>query len=117
MNALALLPGAYHPGAVFMCSNATKYGKIRRIKDADGRPFYESGTIDGKNVIVNDQIPAGTILLFNPMYYHLNTQQEITIDISDQSGFRNAQIDYRGYALMDGKPLLSEAFVLLEPAS
>lgn len=117
MDALALLPGAYHAGAIFVCSNKTKYKYIRKIKDNDGRPFFEQGMIDGKTVVVNDQVPDKKILIFDPAYYHWNAQQEITLDISDQSGFRSAQIDYRGYAIMDGKPLLSEAYVLIDEAT
>lgn len=114
MDALSLLPGAYHVGAIFVCNTKTKYQKIKKVKDDEGRPMFTEGMIDAKAVIVNDRLPDGKILLFNPEYYHMNSQQEITIDVSDQSGFRAAQIDYRGYALMDGKPLLDEAFVLIE---
>lgn len=117
MDALALLPGPYHPGAVFVCNTKTKYKYIRKIKDAEGRPFFDQGMIDGKPVVVNDQIADKKILICNPAYYQMNAQQEITIDISDQSGFRSAQIDYRGYAIMDGKPLLSEAFVLIDESA
>lgn len=114
MDALALLPGPYHVGAIFTCNTKTKYKKIKKIRDNEGRPFFTDGMIDGKQVVVNDQMPDGKVLLMNPRYYHINSQVEISIDISDQSGFRNAQIDYRGYAVMDGKPLLAEAFVLIE---
>jgi len=114
MDALALLPGAYHVNAIFVCNTKTKYQRIKKVKDQEGRPMFTDGMIDAKAVVVNDRIPDGKILLFNPEYYHMNSQQEITIDVSDQSGFRAAQIDYRGYALMDGKPLLAEAFVLIE---
>ncbi len=117
MDALALLPGDYHAGAVFVCSTKTKYKYIRKIKDNDGRPFFDQGMIDGKRVVVNDRVADKKILICDPSYYHMNTQKEITIDISDQSGFRNAQIDYRGYAVMDGKPLLAEAFVLIDEAA
>ncbi len=116
MDALALLPGDYHANAVFVCSNKTKYKYIRKIKDNDGRPFFDQGMIDGKKVIVNDRVPDKKVLICDPSYYQMNAQKEISIDISDQSGFRNAQIDYRGYAVMDGKPLLKEAFVLIDEA-
>lgn len=114
MDALSLLPGPYHAGAVFVCNTKTKYQKLRKIKDNEGRPFFTEGMIDGKPVVVSDQMPDGQIVLGNLAYYHMNMQVEIRVDISDQSGFRNAQIDYRGYAVMDGKPLLDEAFVLIE---
>lgn len=117
MDALALLPGDYHANAVFVCSTKTKYKQLRKIKDGEGRPFFDQGLIDGKRVVVNDRVADGKILLCDPEYYHMNAQQDITIDISDQSGFRSAQIDYRGYAIMDGKPLLAEAFVLIDEAA
>lgn len=114
MDALSLLPGPYHAGAAFVCNTKTKYQKLRKIKDNEGRPFFTEGMIDGKPVVVSDQMPDGKIVLGNLSYYHMNMQVAIRVDISDQSGFRNAQIDYRGYAVMDGKPLLDEAFVLIE---
>ena len=79
--------------------------------------MFTEGMIDGKDVIADDQVPDGKLLLMAPAYYHMNAQQEIGIDFSEQSGFRNAQVDYRGYAILDGKPTLSEAFVLLEEAA
>lgn len=117
MDTLALLPSAYHPEAVWLCNTKTKYGKLNKIKDNEGRPMFTDGRIDGKEVIAADQMPDGKLLLCCLSYYHWNTQGEIAVDISDQAGFRNAQVDYRGYAVMDGKPLLDEAFVMLEEAA
>ena len=117
MDTLALLPSAYHQGAIWVCSTKTKYTQLRKIKDGEGRPMFTEGMIDGKDVIPDDQVPNGKLLLMAPDYYHMNAQQEIGIDFSEQSGFRNAQVDYRGYAILDGKPTLSEAFVLLEEAA
>ena len=114
MDALALLPSAYHPNAVWLCSTKTKYNRLRKIKDNEGRPIFSEGTIDGKPVVPADQIPDGKIVLCDLSYYQMNTSKDIMIDISDQAGFRNAQVDYRGYAIMDGKPLLDEAFVLID---
>lgn len=117
MDTLALLGSAYHQGAIWVCSTKTKYTQLRKIKDGEGRPMFTEGMIDGKDVIADDQVPDGKLLLMAPAYYHMNAQQEIGIDFSEQSGFRNAQVDYRGYAVLDGKPTLSEAFVLLEEAA
>lgn len=117
MDTLSLLKSPYHAGAIWVCSTKTKYTQLRKIKDDEGRPMFTEGKIDGKDVVPDDQVPDGQLILFNPAYYHMNAQQDITIDISDQSGFRNAQVDYRGYAIMDGKPTLSEAFVLLQEAT
>lgn len=117
MDTLSLLGSAYHQGAIWVCSTKTKYTQLRKIKDGEGRPMFTDGMIDGKSVIPDDQVPDGKLLLMAPAYYHMNAQQEIGIDFSDQAGFRNAQVDYRGYAVMDGKPTLAEAFVLLEEAT
>lgn len=116
MSALAALASPYHAGAVWVCSTKTKYKGLKSIRDNEGRPMFTDGRIDGKDVVVDDQIPDGKVLLGNLKYYHINMQAGIQIDVSEQSGFRNAQIDYRGYAIIDGKPLLDEAFVLIEEA-
>ncbi len=124
MDMCALLPSGYHPGAIWTMSTKTLYQKIRKLKDSDGKPLFTTnaadafgGFLDGKRVIANDRVTDGTILLLSPAYYHWNTSHDITIDISNDSGFRNATVDYRGYALMDGKPLLDEAFIKLTEAA
>lgn len=124
MDMCALLPSGYHPGAIWTMSTKTLYQKIRKLKDSDGKPLFTAnaadafgGFLDGKRVVANDRVADGAILLLSPAYYHWNTSQDVTIEISNDSGFRNATIDYRGYALMDGKPLLDEAFIKLTEAA
>ena len=118
VSCVALLPTMYHQNARFIMPRATLFGSVRLIKDAFGRPIFVPdaretgpGTILGYEVVMDDLMPADTILFGDLDYYHANVQEGPIIDISTESGFTAAAIDYRGYMLMDSKPLLSEAFV------
>ena len=119
-----LLKSGYHKNAVWMMSAATLYGRVRTIKDNTGRPLFTpqpaepfGGYLDGKRVACVDNLAEGTILLGDPRYYHINIQAGVELAKSTESSFGKAAIDYRGYALRDGKPLLDEAFIKMSEAT
>ena len=43
--------------------------------------------------------------------YYGNFAESITVDKSEHSSFRKNLTDYRGSAIFDGKPIVSDAFV------
>ena len=43
--------------------------------------------------------------------YYGNFAESITVDKSEHSSFRKNLTDYRGSAIFDGKPTVSDAFV------
>lgn len=123
MKPLANMGAAYLPNAKWCMHSATLYGEVAKIKDANNKPIFVQdtaagveGRLMGKPVVVNDYMPAGTILFGDFRYYMMNFPQPIVFEKSRESGFRRATIDYRAVAVADGKPALSEAFIKLESA-
>lgn len=89
------------------------------IKDGNGRQYavvdYANGggySFLGVNVVEEDAIPDNAVLVGDfKQGYVVNFNKDITIMQQDQN--RYAKTDYTGYAIVDGKPLLTEAFALL----
>lgn len=123
-KALALMQRGYNAGAKFAMSNATLYNTVYGVIDANQRPIFiqdaqnESvGYIFGKEVILDDHIEDGTILLGNFQYAGFNLPQGIALEKSTESSFRSGLIDFRAMAIADCKPLVDEAFVKLSATS
>lgn len=120
LSAVALLPAGYAAGAKFAMSTATLFGTVYPLKDGDGRYFFtdpESGGVRrlfGFEIVLDDNIPAGTILFGNFRYYGVNIPQGVAIEVSRESGFTSGLIDYRALCIADGKPIVPGAFVKVE---
>jgi HK97 family phage major capsid protein len=123
VDGLALLPTAYHNSAVFVMNRKSLFGGLRKIKASDGQPIFTYNpqdraamTILGYPVVLNDYVPDDTILLGDFSYYRLNFSQAPTIEASREAGFTSGKTVFRGLAVADGKPALSEAFVKIVKA-
>ncbi|UXR34941.1 phage major capsid protein [Staphylococcus simulans] len=119
-KALGLLKRGYSAGAKFAMSNATLYNQVYGVMDANERPILNHDAqsddihrIFGKEVIIDDNIEDGTILLGNFQYAGFNLPQGIALEKSTESSFRSGLIDFRCMAVADCKPLVDEAFVKL----
>lgn len=124
VDGLALLPTMYHPTAVFVMNRKTLFSGIRKIKATDGQPIFTYNPQDaaraailGYEVIVDDYIADDTILLGDLNYYRMNFSLNPTIESSRDAGFNNAKTTFRGLAVVDGKPVLDEAFVKISKAT
>lgn len=124
VDCLALLPTMYHPQAAFVMSRKTLFSGIRKIKTTYGEPIFTYNAQDPANlsilgypVIVDDYIADDTILLGDLSYYKLNFSLAPTIETSREAAFTYGKITYRGMAVVDGKPALSEAFVKISKAA
>ena len=123
LAAVALLPAGYAGGAKFAMSTATLFGKVYPLKDADGRYIftdYESGGVRrlfGFEIVIDDNIPAGTILFGNFNYYGVNMPQGVAVEMSRESGFTSGLSDYRALCIADGKPIVPGAFVKVAVAA
>lgn len=122
-KALAMLKRGYGAGAKFAMSNATLYNSVYSLVDGNKRPIFISdpkneaiGYILGKEVIVDDNIPDGTIILGNFQYMGYNLPQGLMVETSRDSSFKSGLIDYRAMAIADTKPLVAEAFIKLSEA-
>ncbi|MGX0038146.1 HK97 family phage major capsid protein [Staphylococcus warneri] len=123
-KALGLLKRGYSAGAKFAMSNATLYNQVYGVMDANERPILNHDAqsddihrIFGKEVIIDDNIEDGTILLGNFQYAGFNLPQGIALEKSTESSFRSGLIDFRAMAVADCKPLVDEAFVKLTGAT
>ncbi|PNH22975.1 phage major capsid protein [Staphylococcus haemolyticus] len=123
-KALGLLKRGYSAGAKFAMSNATLYNQVYGVMDANERPIFnhdaqreDVGHIFGKEVVIDDNIEDGTILLGNFQYVGFNLPQGIALEKSTESSFRSGLIDFRCMAVADCKPLVDEAFVKLSTTS
>lgn len=124
MDALGLLPTMYHNNAVFVMNRKTLFGQVRKIKTQDGAPIFAYNAQDraamsilGYTIVMDDYMPDGEILLGDLDYYFMNFAQAPAIEKSSEAGFRSGKLVYRGLAVADGKPALSEAFVKIAEAS
>jgi HK97 family phage major capsid protein len=117
LNAIALLPAGYAGGAKFAMSTATLFSQVYPLKDSTGAYLFtntESGgqhRLFGFQIVIDDNIPAGTILFGNFRYYGVNVPEGVAIEVSRESGFTSGMIDYRALCIADGKPIVSSAFV------
>ena len=117
---IAKLPGSYAGGAKFAMSTATLFGSIYPLKDGDGAYLFtdvESGGVRrlfGFPVVLDDNIPAGTVLFGNFRYYGVNVPEGVAMEVSRESGFTSGLIDFRALCIADGKPIVPSAFVKLE---
>ena len=120
LAAVALLPVGYANGAKFAMSAATLFGTVYP-SGGKREDFLFMDTETGGNrrlfgfpIVIDDNIPAGTILFGNFRYYGVNIPQGIAIEVSRESGFANGLIDFRALAIADGKPIIPGAFVKCE---
>ncbi|MDU0439713.1 phage major capsid protein [Staphylococcus haemolyticus] len=123
-KALGMLARGYAQNAKFAMSNATLYNQVYGVMDNNQRPIFiqdaqreNVGYIFGKQVIIDDNIEDGTIILGDFNYVGYNLPQGIMLESSRESSFRSGLIDYRAMAVADCKPLVDEAFVKLSTTS
>lgn len=117
------LKRGYAQGAVFTLNNTTLFNRVMAVEDTTGKPMFTDptnggvGYILGKPVVVDDFLPDDTILFGNFQYYGVNMPQDILLEVSRESSFKQGLIDYRAMAVADGKPIIPEAFVKLTVAA
>lgn len=123
-KALGMLSRGYAQNAKFAMSNATLYNQVYGVMDNNQRPIFiqdaqreNVGYIFGKQVIIDDNIEDGTIILGDFNYVGYNLPQGIMLESSRESSFRSGLIDYRAMAVADTRVLMSEAFVKLSTTS
>lgn len=123
LGLVAKLKGGYAAGAVFAMNNTTLYNRVMSIVDTTGKPIFTNpidggaGVVLGKQVVVDDFMPDDTVLFGNFQYYGVNMPQDILLEVSRESSFKQGLIDYRAMAVADGKPIVPEAFTKLTVAA
>ncbi len=120
LAAIAKLPAGYAGGAKFAMSTATLFGQVYPLKNGDGDYLFtdtERGGVHrlfGFEIVLDDNIPAGTVLFGNFRYYGVNVPEGVAVEVSRESGFTSGLIDYRALCIADGKPIVPGAFIKIE---
>lgn len=114
---VALLPAAYDAEAKFLVNKKTLFGKIKSIVDSQSRPIFDPAekTLLGYPVLVDDYVTTANGALYLGRWADVvgNLSQDIVVDRSNESGFLNNSIDFRGTAIFDSKPSKVDAIVRL----
>lgn len=119
-SAIALLPASYDGNAKFVMNKATLWSKAANITNSAGNPIFIAdaaegfaGKILGYPVLVDDYVGTakGDIYLADFKNIVGNLSEGPVVERSNESGFRNGTIDYRGYVSFDSKPARTDAFV------
>ena len=71
----------------------------------------------GYDVILDDYMPANTIIFGDLSYYHFNFASDVSVEADKSVAFRTGSTVFRAMALADGKPTLPEAFNLYTRAA
>ena len=124
LELVSLLPPGYAAGAKFAMSYSTLYSQVYPLQTATGDFIFfanspeNSGAVRlfGFPIILDDNLPFGTILFSNFKYYGMNIPQGIMIETSRHASFDRGLIDYRAIAIADGRVILPAAFVKLSVA-
>ena len=113
VKVVAALKRGYASGACWAMNNAALYNLFYSMVDSNGRPIFIAdpkaegiGKILGFPVVVDDYLPAETILFGNFNYMGYNLPEGITIEASRESSFKSGRIDYRAMAVADCKPIV-----------
>ena len=119
-NLVALLPAGYDAEAKFLVSKKVLYNNIKGIVDTNKRPIFDpvEKTLFGYPVIVDDYVPSDKNQVFLGKWTDVvgNLSQPVTVDRSEESGFLNNSIDFRGTAIFDSKLAKNDAIVWLANA-
>ena len=119
-NLVALLPAGYDAEAKFLTTKKTLYNDIKGILDTNKRPIFDpvEKTLFGYPVVIDDYVPSDKAQLYLGKWTDVvgNLSQPVNVARSDQSGFLNNSIDYRGTAIFDSKLAKTDAVVLLKNA-
>ena len=108
LDLMSYLPTAYHYNAKWLMNNATFYGQVLAMEDANGNPLHKNAIdaagvarIYGKEVLLDDHVAANEAYFgdFTKVVGNLST--DIRIDKSAEAGFLNASTFYRGLVGFD----------------
>lgn len=113
----ALLPAAYDGEAKYLVSKAVLFQKIKSIVGTDGHPIFDpvAKTILGRDVIIDDYVGTAKNALYLGRWKDIvgNLSQPVVVERSNESGFLNNSVDFRGVAIFDSAPAKKDAIVRL----
>jgi HK97 family phage major capsid protein len=118
INIIAALPSGPAKNAVFAMPRKLFFTDVIGIEDQAGQPVVHADVespakynVLGYHVILDDNIPADTILFGDFKAYKMNVAKAPVISSDDSVGFRTGTRVYRSLALAGGKLALADSFV------
>lgn len=100
----AALSATAKKNATLMMSTNTLYKKIRKIKDSNKNPIFDtnSNKVMGREVTECDVVPDDVIIFGDFSEYQFNWNKDIEITKSGEAAFASGDTVFRGLALADG---------------
>lgn len=118
VNIISKLPSGPAKNAVFAMPRTLFFTDVLGIEDKNGQPVCHADVespakynILGFHVILDDNVPADTILFGDFKAFKMNIAKAPVISSDDSVGFRTGTRVYRALALADGKLATNDAFV------
>ena len=115
---VAALPSGPAKNATFAMPRKLFFTDVIGIEDQAGQPVCHADVaspakynILGYPVVLDDNVPADTILFGDFKAYKMNMAKDPVISSDDSVGFRSGTRVYRALALADGKLAMASAFV------
>lgn len=115
---IAALPSGPAKNATFAMPRKLFFTDVIGIEDLQGQPVVHADVespakynVLGYHVILDDNIPADTILFGDFKAYKMNIAKAPVISSDDSVGFRTGTRVYRALALADGKLAMANTFV------
>lgn len=115
---IAALPSGPARNATFVMRRALFFTDVLGIETPSGEPICHTDlespakyNILGYPVILDDNVPADTMLFGDLKAYKLNIAKAPQVTSDDSVAFRSGSRVYRAMALADGKLAISSAFV------
>lgn len=113
----------YASGAAIYAKNSFIWNTLANLLDETGRPYFIAdvisggvGRLFGHVVYEEDAVPDNAMLLANVARgYRMNVQEEISL-LRDEY-MTKRQTEFMGYAILDGKPITTKAFVYLKKSA
>lgn len=120
---MGLIRSGYASGAAIYAKNSFIWNVLAKLLDEIGRPYFITdvisggvGRLFGHIVYEEDAIPDGAMLMANVQRgYRMNVQENIAL-LSEKKMLER-HTAYMGYAILDGKPITTKAFVYLKKSA
>jgi len=118
--AISKLHSSYVSGAAIYANNATIWAVLANIVDGVGRPVFIPdatsggvGRMFGMTVKPDAGVTAGSVIIGNANKgYVMNTNEPMSVATEEHVKAR--KVDYAAYTIIDGGPLDTKAFALLQ---
>lgn len=119
--AFGMIRSAYMPGAKIYAKNSDIWNILANIVDGQKRPIFipdvtgqTIGRLFGRNVVEEDAIPAGNLLIGNVSKGYVGNFNEDML-IEQEYHAKQHYTDYVAYSLVDGAVMSNNAFALICP--